>query len=95
MKIGLLKCDRVDRELRMKFGDHSDFFLDLFQKYTPFVSLDVFDTQKEEYPEKITDYRGYICTGSRFSVYDDEPWIRRLRVFIKELYDNRIKFVDA
>ena len=93
MKIGLLKCDRVDRDLRMKFGDHSDFFLDLFQKYTPSVSLDVFDAQKEAYPEEITDYHGYICTGSRFSVYDDEPWVRRLRVFIKELYDNRIKFV--
>jgi GMP synthase (glutamine-hydrolysing) len=93
VRIGLLKCDRVDRDLRMEFGDHSDFFLDLFQIYTPPVLLEVFDAQKEKYPENISDYRGYICTGSRFSVYDDEPWIIRLQAFIRKLYDNRIKFV--
>ena len=93
MKIGLLTCDHMDEELRVTFGDHPDFFNNLFQKYAPQVSLDIFDVQKEEYPENKNDYLGYICTGSRFSVYDDVPWIRRLRAFINDLYDNHIKFV--
>ena len=95
MKIGLLQCDHMDTELLVKFGDHSDFFRNLFQKYTPEVSLDIFDVQKEEYPDDKSDYRGFICTGSRFSVYDDAPWIMRLKRFIKELYDNHIKFVGV
>jgi GMP synthase-like glutamine amidotransferase len=93
VKIGLLKCDHVDTELLTKFGDHSDFFRNLFQKYTPEVSLDIFEVQKGEYPENTSDFHGFICTGSRFSVYDDVPWIHRLKGFIKELYDNHIKLV--
>lgn len=93
MKIGLLQCDHVDKELRTKFGDHSDFFCNLFEKYAPEVSMDIFDIQKDEYPDWKNNYHGFIGTGSRFSVYDDIPWIGKFKDYIIELYDNKIKFI--
>jgi len=93
LKIGLLQCDHMDTELRIKFGDHSDFFRNLFEKYAPEVSMDIFDIQKDEYPDEKNNYHGFIGTGSRFSVYDDVPWILRFKDYIKELYHNKIKFI--
>jgi len=32
-------------------------------------------------------YKGYIITGSKFSAYDDLPWIRRLSKWIQDWYE--------
>jgi GMP synthase (glutamine-hydrolysing) len=93
VKIGILECDHVDTELKIKHGDHSSFFINLFKKYAPEVSLDIFDIPKGEYPDWKNNYDGFIGTGSRFSVYDNMPWIERFKDFIKELYENNVKFI--
>jgi len=93
LKIGLLKCDTVKRELIHISGDCSDFFVDLFARHAPDISLKIYDVKKQQYPASLDECDGYITTGSASSVYDDEAWIHRLREFVKELYDDDKKFV--
>lgn len=92
MKIGLLQCDHVEPDLQSRFGDYNDFFVRLFQPWDDVV-FTVFDVPQGEYPDSISEYDGYISTGSRCSVYDDESWIRRFKQFVQELYHQRQKFV--
>ncbi len=95
MKIGLLKCDTVKDELLHIAGDCSDFFIELFSRCAPDLSLTVYDVRRERYPDSLDECDGYMTTGSAASVYDDEPWIRRLHDFVRKLYDNRKKFVGV
>ena len=94
MKIGLLQCDHVAPELQSRFGDYNDFFVRLFQGRGD-VIFAVFDVVQGEYPASVHECDGYISTGSRFSVYDDEPWIRWFKQFVRELYFQKQKFVGV
>lgn len=93
MKIGLLKCDTVPRELHYLKGDYSDMFQRLFSDYCKDVAIVVYDVTRGEYPASLNEVAGYLSTGSRFAVYDDEPWIIRFRDFVKRLFEERKKFV--
>jgi GMP synthase-like glutamine amidotransferase len=93
MKIGLLKCDSVPRDLLSLNGDYSDMFQKLFSDYFEDVEITVYDVTQNEYPASLNEVAGYLSTGSRFSVNDEEPWIIRFRNFIETLFEERKKFV--
>jgi len=93
VKIGLLQCDHVMPENRAEFGDYSDFFGTLFHEYASEVVFDMFDIQKDEYPENPDRYSGFIGTGSSCSVWEDLPWINQLKQFVRRLYNNGNKFI--
>jgi GMP synthase-like glutamine amidotransferase len=93
LKIGLLKCDTVHEKFRHIAGDYSDAFINLFSAYAPEISLEIYDVEQGHYPGSLDECGGYLTTGSYRSVYDDIPWILRLRDFVAELYRNNKKFV--
>jgi GMP synthase-like glutamine amidotransferase len=93
VKIALLQCDHVVKELQPAHGDIPDLFKNLFDRVVPEVSLDVFNVTVGEYPDSVNDYDGFISSGSRYSVYDQEPWILRFKDFVRELYGHGRKFV--
>ena len=66
-----------------------------FRLDVPEVSLDVFNVTLGEYPDlsAADHYDGFISSGARYSVYDQEPWILRFKEFVRELYDHGRKFV--
>ena len=93
MKIALLQCDHVVKELQPVHGDIPDLFKNLFDRVAPEVSLDVFNVTIGEYPDSVNDYDGFISSGARYSVYDNDSWILRFKEFVRELYDHNRKFV--
>lgn len=93
MKIGLLQCDHVIDELQHKHGDIPDLFKNLFNRVAPEVSLDIYNVTKGEYPDLTENYAGFISSGARYSVYDQDPWIIRFKEFIRKLYHQNKKFV--
>ena len=56
-------------------------------RWVPALRFEFFDVRRDSYPDRIEDCDGYLITGSRASVYDDEPWIARLKDFTRELND--------
>ena len=51
------------------------------------------DARNGELPEAPSDFDGYLITGSRFSAYDDEPWIDDLSAFVRDVADAGVPLV--
>jgi len=93
MKVGLLECDHVAERFRHIGGDYRDMFAALFARHAPSISLELFDVCNGQFPTSIDECAAYICTGSRFSVYDDVAWIHTLKDFVRRLRDAEQPFV--
>jgi GMP synthase-like glutamine amidotransferase len=89
MKIGLLECDHVMPELRQFGGDYRDMFPALL----PTLEFVPYDVCMGQFPAGVDDCEAWLCTGSRYSVYDGEGWIQELKDFVRELHRSEKKFV--
>ena len=85
MRVGLLLCDHVDDRFRSIAGDYDDMFAALL----PDLDLVAYDAIGGDLPKRADGCDGWLLTGSRFSAYDDEPWIAALAGFVRELHASR------
>ena len=96
MRVALLQCDHVAPKFRdVAGGDYDDIFRNYLAQYAPQVVLEPFDVTEESYPDDLDSYDAFLSTGSKFSVYDDEPWVKTLKQFIQELYKTNRTFVGV
>ena len=93
MKLGILKTDTLKPEFVAQFGEYPAMFARYFSAVGAQFELVTYDVQLGQYPESIDDVDGYLITGSKFSVYDPEPWISKLKDFIGELHAAQKKLV--
>ena len=78
MKLGLIQCDYVPIPLQSTFGDYPEMFKEAFG-YSG-VSLDwvVIDICSNGYDLDLTDFDGFIISGSRSSVNDKKAMDRKV-----------------
>ena len=82
MLIGILQTDSVVHQFQPKFGDYPQMFMELLEQSAGRdLHFRAIDCQAMDYP-RAESCDAYIITGSRFSVYDDEPWIPELVEFV-------------
>ncbi|MCY3821599.1 MAG: GMP synthase [Gammaproteobacteria bacterium] len=94
MHVGILQADRVDPEHRARFGDYPAMFAETLRgSMDQEATFEYFDVRRERYPKAIGDCDGYLITGSRASVYEDDPWIARLTGFVGELHEVRARTI--
>lgn len=93
MKLGILKTDAVRPEWVPEFGEYPDMFAALLSRVDPSMEFVTYDVQEGEYPRDIDEVDAYLVTGSKSSVYDDEPWIARLLDFVRQLHARKKKLV--
>lgn len=93
MKIGILKADTVRPEWVEEHGEYPDMFQALLSRQDPEVTYCVYDVEHERYPSDIDEVDAYLLTGSKRSVYEDEPWIHRLAEFVRTLHQRQKKLV--
>ncbi len=93
MTIGLLECDHVRDEFKYIAGDYRDMYQALLQPLVSDWTFVFFDVINGQLPDSINDCDAYICTGSRFSVYDNELWVAQLKDFVRALYQHQKPFV--
>lgn len=91
MKIGLLECDHVLPELRNIGGDYRDMFPALL----PGLDFVNYDVCNGHFPTSPDECDGWLCTGSRFSVYDEIDWILELNNFVRQLHVRQRKFIGV
>jgi GMP synthase-like glutamine amidotransferase len=94
VKLGLLVCDHVRPEFLGISGDYPDMFRRLFEGHQD-VELVVYDVIGSEFPADPSECDAWITTGSRHSVNDDLPWIRRLEEFVREVAQTDVPFVGV
>jgi len=91
VKLGILQCDSVLKEYQSEFGNYPQMFINLFKKVDPDISTHIYNVEFGEYPADINECDAYITTGSKASVYENLPWLEKLKAFIRVLYSNDIK----
>ena len=89
MKIGILQCDSTNENLRDEHGNYPEMFMSLFKSVDPDLDFINYDVQLEQYPQTPEECDAYLITGSRLSVYDNEPWIRKLEKYVVELHRHK------
>ncbi len=72
-------------------GDYEDMFRDLLEGDG--VELVAFDVVGGEFPENLDEIDGWVITGSRWSVFDDEPWIHELADLTRRLIEGHHRVV--
>lgn len=77
MRIGVLQCGSVAADLRSTFGDYPQMFQRLLSTASPALEFRSYDLAAGVFPSSLADCDGWLFTGSKWSVYDDEGWIRR------------------
>jgi GMP synthase-like glutamine amidotransferase len=91
MKIGILQCDHIIKEIANRYGDYDVMFAKLLAGHNfEFVTFNVVDM---EFPKSIHDADGWLLTGSRFGAYDDLPFIAPLEESIREAYAGNVPMV--
>jgi GMP synthase-like glutamine amidotransferase len=77
MRVGLLACDHIQQD----FPDYPE----LFKGLLPSLSFEVYNVCEDLFPASASDCDAWIITGSKYSVYDEIPWITRLKSFVREI----------
>ena len=82
-RIGLLVVGHVDPRARHICGDYPELFEALLgpEGLAPVP----FALDEGRFPTSVTECDGWICTPSRHSVWDPEPWIAEAQRFVAEL----------
>jgi len=82
LRIGILKCDTWSQypNVFQRFGDVEDVYQRFLLLSDEKIETVVFDCTKDEFPEErqFKNFDGFIISGSRYSAYDNIPWIRKL-----------------
>ena len=87
MKIGILNADAVKPEFAEEFGEYPDMFAEVLLAVDPGLDLVTYEVVQGVYPAHLDEVDAYIITGSKLSVYDELPWVLRLKEFVVELHE--------
>jgi GMP synthase-like glutamine amidotransferase len=81
MKLGLLQCDHTADTVRHIAGDYDG----MFARWLP-AEWRVYDLTLGQAPENLDECDAYVATGSKASVYDDEPWIHAFAELTRRIH---------
>ncbi|MEO0427195.1 MAG: type 1 glutamine amidotransferase [Pseudomonadota bacterium] len=84
MRIGVLQTGKVNDKLRDAYGEYPPMMAALFDQAAPDFAFDTWAVVDGEFPPSADAADAWLVTGSRHGVYDDLPWIDRLKTFLLE-----------
>lgn len=93
MILGILEAGEPPEELSEDFGRYPAMFRALLGGAAPALAFRDYDVRRGELPAAPEECGAYLITGSGSSVFEDEPWIRRLEDFIRAAARERRKLV--
>lgn len=93
MIIGILQADSVMENLQPVHGNYPGMFAGVLGRVDSNIVFRHYDVEHGEYPGELDECDGYVITGSKKSVYDDEPWIHVLSAFVQKLHEQKKKLV--
>lgn len=89
MTFGLLQCDHVSPEFLHLRGDYDE----MFRHWLP-GDWRVYDLPAGHLPAA-RDCDAWVTTGSRFSVYDDDPWIHGFAALVRDIHAANRRFLGV
>ena len=89
MKLAILLTNNDTAAFAARYPNDGDKFRTLFAALRPNWSMDVFAVKDGIFPREVTDYEGYLITGSPASVNDPLSWIAQLLDFLRDAHERR------
>ena len=89
--IGVLQADSVLPQFQPAHGNYPEMFEQLLTR--PGVEVRHYNVVEGRYPDSLDDCDAYLITGSKMSVYDDDPWIRALEAFVVRCDEAKKKLI--
>jgi GMP synthase-like glutamine amidotransferase len=85
MNVGLLECDDVvGRFPHIKGG-----YREMFAALLPDAKFRYYEAHRGVLPASPTECDAWLCTGSKYAVYDKDTWIQNLADFIRGVSGKR------
>lgn len=86
MKVGILEVGFCNPTMEPKYGLYPPLFPNLIAASDPSIECRGYRVLEGVFPQSPGECDGWLITGSKFGVYDDLPWLPRVRAFIEECY---------
>jgi GMP synthase-like glutamine amidotransferase len=84
-RVGILQCDEVRESFRADHGDYDEMLVRGLRRADPALTYQVFRVFENELPEDVRVCDGWITSGSRYSVNDENDWTSALCRFVQTL----------
>ncbi len=86
--LGILLCDDHRHDLIAKYGTYDQDFILMLEDISPgSFEYCVWRCHHGEIPESVEEADSWIISGSKWGVYDPDPWIADVKGFIRQLDD--------
>lgn len=85
--IGILVTGHTPDELVETYGNYADMFVRLLDGHD--FQFKRFFVVDGEFPASVHDADAWLLTGSKFGVYEQHEWIRKLEAFIRDAYEQK------
>ena len=86
MKVSILETGKLPQNLENKFGDYPKMFNDLFKQSKLNFEIKTYDLINKDFPKNLDNTDLWLITGSSYGVYENVPWISKLKNLIKKIY---------
>ena len=93
MLIGLLECDDVAGRFPGIDGGYREMFAALLSPHIPGLKFRYYQAHRNDLPVSAADCEGWLCTGSKYSVYEDRDWTIALAAFVRHIHEAGAPFV--
>ena len=97
MRVGILQADSVLVQFQPDHGNYPGMIAGILGQAATELNLEAefrnYDVEHGIYPDTIDECDAYVITGSKKSVYDDDPWIDVLKEYTRELHRAEKKLV--
>jgi len=94
MKIGILETGKVNPDLVPAHGPYVPMFANFLHRADPAIVVEGWDVVDEgRIPASPHEADGWLITGSKFGVYDNEPWMEPLKAFLREAHAAKVPLV--
>ena len=86
LKVSILETGKLPQNLEDKFGDYPKMFNDLFKQSKLNFEIKTYDLINKDFPQNLDNTDLWLITGSSYGVYENVPWISKLKNLIKKIY---------
>ncbi len=87
MKIGILAAGITPDALLGEYGSYADMVVRLFESADCPFEFEKYDVREDQFPMSASSCDGWVITGSRANVYQNLPWMVRLKRLILEVHE--------
>ena len=75
MNVAILRAGSVDPMLLPHHSEYPGMIISMLRSVIDGIEFSCFEVENNVFPESAADFDAYIVTGSKYSVYDNCPWI--------------------